>query len=99
MRNLVMIVAEQPLRTVLTDLYGAFGTVRAPATPLEAVHAIVAEGTRIGRAVISTSVSWAAAFVELLADDFPEIQRSLLTRDGAHTISGETWHPDARMTA
>jgi hypothetical protein len=77
--QLALVIADEPLRQVLVEVVRSYGfDAIAPATPLEVVQRLLAEGPRIACAVISPDVSWAAALHDYLADEYPAIEPTLL---------------------
>ncbi|HEY5948171.1 MAG TPA: hypothetical protein VIV40_21895 [Kofleriaceae bacterium] len=75
-RDLMLIVAEEPLRGRLLELAHANGFQgRSCRTPLDAVHMLVQTGHRVACAIVTSTSEWAARLAEFMADEFPRIER------------------------
>lgn len=73
-RDIVLLVAEEPLRGALVALAQAVGVdAYACATPHDVVETLVALGDRIACAVVSRGAGWGEGLREFLADRYPEI--------------------------
>jgi hypothetical protein len=72
-RDTVLVWAADPVRSALAELVQGFGyEVRAPATPLEAIDALIDAGDRISHALLSLDVE--LGLREFLADEYPAIE-------------------------
>ena len=73
-RDVLLLVAEEPLRGALVALAEAVGLdAYACATPHDVVETLVALGDRIACAVVSRAAGWGEGLREFLADEYPEI--------------------------
>lgn len=81
-RDIVLICAIEPLRSALVELarVGGYEPYES-ATPLQAIEALVARGDRIGHALIASDLPhrWGERLAELIAEEYPHVQRYLLT--------------------
>ena len=76
----MLLVADEPLSGFLLELahvngYDAF----ACQTPLDAIDTLVQVGDRVACAIVCASVGWADALAEFLADEYPDIERILIS--------------------
>jgi len=77
----VLVLAEPALRDALATAVRANGyEVLACRTPLEAIQMLELHSRDIGYAVLSRTAPQALELRELLADEYPAIQRVMLSR-------------------
>jgi hypothetical protein len=77
--DVVLVLANEPLRDTLGDLVRARGyEVRASATPLETVQLLELLKDRLRCAIISSQLPWGSGVWELLVDEYPEIEPVLV---------------------
>jgi hypothetical protein len=75
-RELVLVCAEETLRSALAELVCARGyEPRVPATPLQAIEALIDSGDRIGWALLASDSG--PGLHDFLADEYPEVRRVL----------------------
>ena len=75
----VLVLAEESVREPLTAAVRTNGSeVLTAETPLEAIQLLERHSDYIGYAVLSPAVPNAVALGELLADEYPAIQRLVL---------------------
>jgi CheY-like chemotaxis protein len=78
-RDIVLVIAGKPMRDMLAELVRASGfEVRAATTPLETIQILERQNDHLRCAIVSSHVSWAPAVWELLADEYPGIERIAL---------------------
>jgi hypothetical protein len=76
----VLVVAEQTLRDELSAAVRLNGyEVLSCQTPLEAIQLLERHSSRIGYAVLSPAAPRVLELRELLADEYPAIQRMVLS--------------------
>lgn len=76
----VLVLAETPLRDAIATAVRSNGyDVLACTTPLEAIHMLERHGNQIGYAVLSPATPRALELRELLADEYPTIERLVLS--------------------
>lgn len=78
-RRIALVIADDPLAAALGELYRAYGyDVIVAETPLDAIQTLVSGGDEVGAVCLSLETTWAGELRELLADEFPEIDRIVL---------------------
>jgi hypothetical protein len=78
-RDVALVIADEPLATVIGELYCDYGyDAVAPETPLAVIQTLLSSGGQIGVVIISPDARWAHGFREFLADEYPEIDRLVL---------------------
>ncbi|HEU4734733.1 MAG TPA: hypothetical protein VFT22_42875 [Kofleriaceae bacterium] len=73
--DVVLVLANEPLRNMLGDLVRANGyEVQESTTPLETVQVIERLKHRLRCAIISSQLPWGPGVWELLVDEYPDIE-------------------------
>lgn len=81
-RDVVLVCADEPLGSALAELARAHGyEPRVSVAPLQAIQTLLAAGGRVRNALISSALrhDWGRALHEFLADEYPEVDRVMLT--------------------
>ena len=77
-RELVLVCAEEPLRSALAEFVRGRGyEPRVPATTLQAIEVLIDSGDRIGWALLASDAG--TALHEFLADEYPDVRRVLVS--------------------
>ena len=80
LHSCVLVLAETPLRHASATAGRSNGyDVLACTPPLEAIHMLERHGDQIGYAVLSPATPRALELRELLADEYPAIERLVLS--------------------
>lgn len=75
-RDVLLLVAEEPVRDVLLALARATGfDAYACATPHDVIDTLVQVGDRVACAIVSAGATWGSGLREFLADEYPGIHR------------------------
>lgn len=78
-RDVMIVVAEEPLCGALLDIASANGfQVFACETPLDVFATLAELGDRTDCAIVSARIAWGNAMAEVLADEYPAVQRILV---------------------
>jgi hypothetical protein len=78
-RDVVLVLAAEPLRGMIAELMRANGyEVRASTTPLETVLVLERLQERLRCAIISSQLPWGAGAWELLVDEYPDVEPVVL---------------------